>query len=313
MGYGDVIAFCAYATNILGPVVRFASVANQIVQVGVSIDRINEVLGRDPTIKEAPDATPVETLAGDITVDGVEFGYNAGQQVLRDVHLAVPAGTHVGVVGSCGSGRSTLAMLLRRFYEPDEGEISVDGTDIRQYRLRDYRQALAMVLPDSAIFDGTIRENLCYGKPDVAEDRMTEVSKALGLHEFVCELSAGYDTRVGAGGLKLSTGVCQKIGVARALISEPLVLIVDEATSSMDADSAEQVNAAVREAMAGRTCILIVNRVLMARGTDTILVMREGQIAEAGRHEELAVRPNGHYRELFARQYGEDRLPPVET
>ena len=312
MGYGDVIAFCAYATNILGPVVRFADVANQIVQIGVAIDRVNEVLGREPAIKDSPEATPLTTLRGAVRVEGVAFDYGTGEAVLRDMHLDVPAGTHLGVVGTAGSGRSTLAMLLRRFFEPDEGRIEVDGTDIRQYRLKDYRRALAMVLPESTIFDGTIRENLCYGAPNAGEERMVEVSNALGLHEFVGQLSRGYDTRVGAGGLRLATGSRQRIGLARALLSEPLILIVDEATASLDPDSAELVNAAVREAMQGRTCILIVNRVLMARDADHIVVMHEGQVVEDGAHDDLARRPGGLYRTLLARQYGEDRLPPAE-
>ncbi len=312
MGYGDVVAFCAYATQILGPVVRFAGVANQFVQVGVSIDRINEILERPPAITEKPEAEPVETLLGDIRVDGVTFEYGGGRPVLRDIHLDVRAGSHVAVVGTPGSGRSTLAMLLRRFYDPDEGRIAVDGKDIRDYRLRDYRQALAMVLPESAVFDGTIRENLCYGRPEVSEDRMVQVSKALGLDEFVSELKAGYETRVGTGGLKLSTGVRQKIGLARALIADPLVLIVDEATASLDTESAETVNAAIRDAMAGRTCIIIVHRVLMARDAGQVVVMEDGKVVEQGVHHELLCRPGALYREVFAQQYGEARLPPAK-
>ena len=311
MGYGDIIAFCAYATNLLGPVTRFAGVANQIVQAGVSIDRVNEVLDREPAIAEAPEPRAVEKLDGDIRLDGVTFNYGDGGQALDRVHLEIPAGTHVAMVGPPGAGRSTLAMLLRRFYDPDEGSIEVDGTDIRGYRLRDYRQALAMVLPESAMFDGTIRENVCYGNPDVPEQRMVEVARALELDAFVQELAMGYDTRVGTGGLRLSTGVQQKIGIARALLTDPLILIVDEATASLDPESAEHVNKAVQEAMQGRTCILIVHRVLMAENSDRVVVLDEGRVVETGVHGELLRHREGLYRELFARQYGDDRLPPV--
>jgi ABC-type multidrug transport system fused ATPase/permease subunit len=311
MGYGDVIAFCAYATNILGPVTRFAGVANQIVQAGVSIDRVNEVLDREPAIKETPEPLPVERLDGEIHLEGVTFDYSTAARALENVHLNIPAGTHVAVVGPPGAGRTTLAMLLRRFYDPDEGSIRVDGTDIRHYRLRDYRQAMAMVLPESTIFDGTIRENLCYGNPEVPEDRMVEVARALELHDFVEELVVGYDTRVGTGGLKLSTGVQQKIGIARALLAEPLVLIVDEATVSLDPESAERVNDAIRRAMHSRTCIIIVHRLLMARDSGQVVVMDSGRVVETGEHEELLADSRGLYRELFARQYGEYRLPPA--
>lgn len=312
MGYGDVVAFCAYATNILGPVTRFAGVANQIVQVGVSVDRINEVLNRQPAIREDPEPEPVETLAGDIGVKGVTFSYGGAEPALRDCCLDISAGTHVAVVGSAGSGRTTLAMLVRRFYDPTDGKIEVDGTDIRDYRLSDYRQALAMVLPESTIFSGTIAENLCYGKPDVTEDRMVEVSAALGLHEFVNELAEKYGTRVGPGGLTLSTGIRQKIGVARALLSAPLVLIMDEATALLDPESAQAVNEAVQRAMENRTCVMVVNRVLMAEGADKVLVMRDGRVVEAGAHSQLLRSDGSLYREIFARQYGAERLPPVE-
>ena len=311
MGYGDVVAFCAYATQILGPVVRFSAVANQIVQVGVSADRVNEILDREPAIKDKPDAEPIETLQGDIKIDGVTFDYGQGQPVLEEIQLEIPAGTHLAIVGSAGSGRSTLAMLLRRFYEPANGSIEVDGRNIQDYRLRDYRSALALVLPESTVFDGTVRENLRYGKPDAPEERMVEAAKAVGLHEFVDSLAKKYDTRLGTGGLKLSAGARQRIGVARALISEPLILIVDEATASLDPESAEAVNEAIRAAMKGRTCLMAVHRVLMASKADAVVVMHEGRLVESGRHEELIVKPESLYRMIYAKQYGEDRLPPA--
>ena len=311
MGYGDVVAFCAYATQLLGPVVRFTAVANQIVQVGVSVDRIQEILDREPAIEEAPEPTPVEALRGEIKVHGITFGYGPSNPALKAVDIEIPAGTHLAVLGPPGSGRTTLAMLLRRFYDPAEGRIEVDGTDIRQYRLKDYRQALALVLPESAIFDGTIRENLCYGRPDAADEQMLGVAAAVGLHELVDGLAQKYGTRLGAGGLKLSAGVQQQIGIARALLSEPFILIADEATASLDPMTAEAVNEAISRAMEGRTFILIVSRVLMARQADEVAVLDEGQIVATGTHDELLAQPDSLYRDLFARQYGEDRLPPA--
>lgn len=310
MDYGDVVAFAAYATQLLGPVVRFSSVANQIVQVGVSIDRINEILDREPAIKERKDAKSIEKLQGNINIEGVTFQYQEGEPVLRDLHLDVPAGVNLAIVGTTGAGRTTLAMLLRRFYEPEDGKIEVDGQDIKNYRLSDYRKSLALILPESTIFDGTIGDNLLYGSPDASEEQMIEVSKAIGLHDFVMNLANGYDTQLGTGGLKLSTGNRQRIGIARALLSEPFILIVDEATATLDPESADTVNNAILDAMKERTCIMIVNRVLMAKSADNIAVMENGEVIDTGVHEELIVEPNSLYREIYAKQYGEERLPP---
>ena len=312
MEYGDILAFAAYSTQLLGPVIRFSSVANQIVQVGVSIDRINEILEREPAIKDSPDAIAIEELQGDIKVEGLFFNYEGGETALENVHLEIPAGTHLAILGTAGAGRTTLAMLLRRFYEPTDGKIEVDGKDISEYSLRDYRENLAMVLPESTIFDGTIRNNLCYGKPDASEETMVQVSKAVGLHDFVEKLSQGYDTPLGTGGLKLSAGTQQRIGIARALISEPFILIADEATGSLDPESAEMVNQAIRDAMKGKTCIMIVHRALMARDADSVAVMDEGKIVETGEHNELILEPDSLYREIYGKQYGEKRLPPVK-
>ncbi len=308
MEFGDVIAFCAYATQLLGPVVRFSTVANQLVQVGVSVDRIQEILDQEPAIREAPDAAPVETVQGHLRIDGVTFGYDQEHAVLRDVRLDIPPGTHLAVVGPHGAGRTTLAMLLRRFYDVGGGRIEFDGADIRELRLQDYRRAVAMVRSESALFDGTIRENVCYGKPEAAEERMIEVSKAIGLHEFVQELAEGYETKIGAGGLRVSAGIQQQIGVARALISEPGVLIVDEAIASLDPHTADTVNRAIIDLMRDRTCILVVHRLLMARGADQVAVIENGTVAQIGTHQELIRDVKGLYGRLFALQYGEDRL-----
>lgn len=311
MDYGDVIAFAAYATQLLGPVVRFSQVSNQLAQIGVSVDRINEIQNREPAIREHAEARPVAHMKGDIRVEGVTFGYDPDRPILRDFHIEIPAGSNVALVGTPGAGRTTLAMLIRRFYDPSEGRVSVDGEDIRRFKVREYRQALALVMSESAIFDGSIRSNLCYGKPDADEQRMIEVARAVGLHEFIASLADGYDTSLGTGGLRLSVGAQQQIGVARALISDPAILIVDEATASLDPDTAEVVLDAIYRIMEGKTCILIVNRLQMAKDTDRVMVLREGQVVEAGSHDELLATDGTLYRDIYGQQYGEDQLPPT--
>ena len=311
MGYGDVVAFCAYVAQILGPVVRFSSVSNQIVQVGLSIDRIDEILNRPPAIKDYPDARPIDALRGDIRINGLSFQYDSKSPSLKNVDLDIRAGTHLAILGALGSGRSTLGKLLRRFFEPDTGEIEVDGVNIQDYRLRDYRKSLALILPETAIFDGTIRDNLCYGNPGASEQRMVEVSESIGLHDFVAGLALGYDTRLGTGGLRLETGNLQRVGIARALVSDPFILIVDHATVPMDVESAVVAEKAIQKAMKDRTCIMIVHRVLLASESDEVIALKEGRIFERGTYEELVTNPDSLCRELFAKQYGEERLPPL--
>ena len=311
MGYGDVIAFVAYATLLLGPVVRFSQVANQLVQIGISVDRVNEIRSRDPAIREHEGARPITHLKGDIHVDGVTFGYEPDQPVLKDISIEISAGSNVAIVGTPGAGRTTLAMLLRRFYDPTEGHVAVDGEDVRRFKIRDYRHALSQAMPESAIFDGTIRSNLCYGKPDASEERIIEVTTAVGLHEFVSSLAKGYDTHLGTGGLRLSVGAQQQIGVARALISKPAILIVDEATAALDPDTAETVLNAIYKLMEDKTCLLIVHRLQMAKGADLVFVLQEGKVVETGSHDELLTAEGTLYRDIYGQQYGDDQLPPT--
>jgi ABC-type multidrug transport system fused ATPase/permease subunit len=304
---GNTLIYCAGCYYFVK-----GSMGYQIVQVGVSIDRIQEILDREPAIKESTAPLPIEELQGDIKVEGLTFAYEEGEVVLRGIDLDIPSGTHLAVLGTAGAGRTTLAMLLRRLYEPSDGKIEVDEVDIRQYSLRDYRSNLAMVLPESTIFDGTIRENVCYARQDASEASMLETSKAVGLHDFVEKLSQGYDTKLGTGGLMLSAGTQQRIGIARALLSEPFILIADEATASLDPESAVAVNKAIRDAMEGRTYIMIVNRALMTLDADNVVVMNEGEVVETGIHHELIIEPDSLYREIYGKQYGEERLPPVK-
>ncbi len=314
MGYGDVIAFCAYATQMLGPAVRFVTVANQIKQAGVSIDRIHEVLKREPSIKNLPGSRPVETLKGDIKLHKTSFRFNHGPYVLKDINLSLKAGTHLAILGSKGTGKTTLAMLLRRFYEPTSGQITVDGADIQRFRLRDYRLITGLVQSQSAVFDGALRDNLCYGNPEATEEQIVSISKLVGLHDFIVRLKHGYETRLGAGGMRLATGIQQKLGIARALLHFPQILILDDAVATLDPDSAHKAVNAVRQAMEGKTCIFILSRALPAMSADKVAIMSEdGGVAEMGGPAELLAQPHSEFRNIFVAQYGSENLPPANN
>lgn len=309
MNYGDVVAFCAYAVQLFVPVVRFATIANQFTQARVSAERIREIMESRQAIIDPTDSKPLDTLQGDIDIHGVTFGYSQDDEsVINGLNLHIPAGADVVIVGTKGSGKSTLAKLLRRFYDPDSGSILVNNTDIRDYRLSDYRRTISMVLPESAILDGTIAENLAYGKPDVEERRIVEISRAVGLHLFVEQLSGGYRTRLGTGGLKLSTGNRQRIGIARALLSDPFILIIDEATAVLDPEAAEEINTAIRKIMRDKTCILIASRALLIKNPDIFVVLDSGKVAESGTFQGLISNKSGALCGIVRNQYGEDVL-----
>ena len=312
MAYGEVVAFCSYATLLLGPLVRVSTIANEFTQAGVSVERIHQVLDRVPTICDTPGALPIDELKGDVEFDGLTFGYEQDAPVLHEIDLAINAGSHVAVVGPVGSGRSTLARLLRRFYEPQIGQIKVDDIDIRRYRLHDYQKNLAIVLSESAIFDGTIRENLLYGNSRATEEELAKIVRAVGLDDFIAESPEGYEMRLGSGGLKLAAGDRQRVGIARALLSKPLLLIIDEATASLDAESAQQIHLAIREVMKNITCIIVIHRLLIAKDADLILVLKEGKIIEQGQHDQLLKKSGGLYRMIYGLQYGNELLPPPE-
>lgn len=307
MGYGDVIAFCAYATQILGPVVRFVTVANQIKQAGVSIERINEIMSRQPAVKDHPEPRSVRKLRGDVELRKASFRIGGERSVLKDVDLSLRAGTHLAIMGGKGRGKTVLAMLLRRFYDPTSGLITVDGVDIRSYKLKDYRNATGMVQSRSSIFAGTIRENLCYGHPEADEEQMMAVSKLVGLHDAISRLRRDYDTRIGAGGMCLSSGIQQKLGIARALLHAPHILVLDDAVATLDPDSAHTAVHAVRSSMEGKTCVMILSRALLALSADMVAVMGEdGKLAELGPPKELLLQPESAYRSIFTAQYGAD-------
>jgi ABC-type multidrug transport system fused ATPase/permease subunit len=255
---------------------------------------------------------------GDVAFERVSFAYVPGVPVLRDVSFATPAGTTTALVGSSGAGKSTLIGLVTAFNRPTSGRVLVDGRDVATLRLRDYRANLGVVMQDNFLFDGTIKENIAFAKPDATDDEVRAVSRIAHCDEFIEKFEAKYDTIVGERGVKLSGGQRQRVAIARAILADPRILILDEATSSLDSESEALIRDGLRSLRRGRTTFVIAHRLSTIESADQILVMEEGRVIERGTHDELLA-ANGRYRQLYDKQYhverdqfinpGEDFLP----
>ncbi|MCS7263628.1 MAG: ABC transporter ATP-binding protein/permease [Armatimonadetes bacterium] len=270
-------------------------------QVAGSAERIFQVLDVQPQITDEPDAVDLPEVRGEIVFENVRFRYPSGDEVLKGVSFKIRTGEKVAIVGPSGVGKTTIVMLLMRFHDPTAGRILLDGHDLRKIRLRSLRQHMGLVLQDIFVIDGTISENITLGNPDATEDEIVEAAKLANAHEFIERLPNGYETWVGEGGAFLSVGQRQRIALARALLKKPAILILDEVTSHLDAESEAAVQQAVERAMQGRTVIIIAHRLSTVRNADRILVLQDGQIVEEGSHEEL-VAADTYYRRLYELQ-----------
>jgi ATP-binding cassette subfamily B protein len=249
-------------------------------------------------VREQPHARPLPPGNGAIVFDRVTFGYRQGLPVLREFSLEVPAGRSVALVGATGSGKSTVARLLPRFYDVDAGRILLDGADIRTLRLRDLRRSIGIVFEDTFLFSDTVRNNIAYGRLDATDAQIERAARLAHAHEFIEQLEHGYDTVVGEQGFSLSGGQRQRIAIARAILMEPRVLILDDATSSVDARMEEEIRTALKEVMAGRTTLIISHRLSTISLADQVVLVDEGRVAATGTHEEL-LRCSARYREVL--------------
>lgn len=304
MEVGTLTVFLAYLAMFFKPVQDLATMTNTIAQTSVGVERIRAILEADTIIPERPDAIEPQTLRGDIQFDHVSFGYDAAQPVLRDVSFTIKPGQLVGVVGPTGSGKSTVVSLIPRFYDVNAGSIKIDGMDIRDYKLHELRQHIGFVLQDTALFRGTVRENIAYGHPRATEDEIVQAAKLANAHEFISRMPHGYDSPVGERGLTLSGGQRQRIGIARALIRDNPILILDEPTAALDTESEELVIEALERLMKGRTVITIAHRLSTIRNAHNIIVLKDGVVAESGNHEQLLAL-GGVYAGLHRIQYAE--------
>ena len=302
MTLGDFIMYIFFVGLVAAPMVSIASIGTQITEAFAGLDRIREIL--DTATEDDVDAEKarLERIRGDIRFEDVWFEYNEGVPVLKGVSFHAPAGTTTALVGSSGSGKSTLISLVMAFNRPQRGRILVDGRDLATVPLRDYREQLASVLQENFLFDGTIVENIGYANPSATIDEIKAAARIAHCEEFILKFPDGYDTIVGERGIKLSGGQRQRVSIARAILANPRVLILDEATSSLDSESEEMIQDGLRSLREGRTSFVIAHRLSTIRSADQILVLEGGEIVERGTHAELLA-SNGRYRQLHDKQY----------
>ncbi len=309
LSLGTLVAFISYTISFYDPLRRLTEVDNVFQQAIAAGERIFELLDEVPEIRDAPDAVALDEIEGDVVFDDVHFRYGDGgpstssgqREVLHDVEFHMAPGEVVALVGPSGAGKTSIANLLCRFYDPGHGRVLVDGHDLRSVQIRSLRQHVAVVLQDTFLFNTTVRENLRYGKPDASEEEMVAAAMVAYAHEFIQQLPQGYDTEIGERGVKLSGGQKQRLALARAILADPRILILDEATSSVDAEAEYLIQQALEEVMKGRTSLVIAHRLSTIRNADKIIALEEGRIREVGDHHELLAR-GGLYSQLYQRQ-----------
>jgi subfamily B ATP-binding cassette protein HlyB/CyaB len=301
MTVGELVAFNMLAGQVSSPILRLAQLWNDFQQVGISMSRLGDIL--DARSEVAGNKTRIPKLAGAIGFDQVFFRYRPDSpDVIRSVSLSVKPGEVIGIVGRSGSGKSTLTKLVQRLYVPDRGRVAVDGQDIAVIDTASLRQQIGVVLQENNLFSRSIRDNIALSDPSMPIETIIAAAKLAGAHEFICELPEGYDTLVGEHGTGLSGGQRQRIAIARALITNPRILIFDEATSALDYESEKIIQDNMRQICAGRTVLIIAHRLSAVRDAHRIIVMERGQIVESGRHEELLGIPQGIYAHLYQLQ-----------
>ena len=310
---GELIAFNMLSSQMAGPIVRIAQLWTSFQQVGISMERLGDIL--NAPLEVAGQKTRIPRLAGAIEFDKVFFRYRPdAPDVLRTVNFKITPGEVIGIVGRSGSGKSTLARLVQRLYVPDRGRVLIDGQDLAIIDTTSLRRQLGVVLQENVLFTGSIRDNIALSNPGLPIEPIIEAARMAGAHEFICELAEGYDTKVGEHGSSLSGGQCQRIAIARALITNPRILIFDEATSALDYESEMVIQQNMRKICAGRTVLIIAHRLSAVRDANRILVMERGEIVEEGSHEELMAIKSGIYAHLYQLQFGlhSSRLQAVE-
>lgn len=309
MTIGELTVYLAYLARFFKPVKDLATTTNAVAQVAVGVERVRTILDADLIIPDDPNGLEPESLSGEIEFDHIAFGYDPAQPILTDLSLKIRPGQFVGIVGPTGSGKSTVVSLIPRFYDVQDGTVHIDGEDVRKYKLKHLRNQIGYVLQDTVLFRGTIFENIAFGRPEATKEEVIEAAKLANAHDFIMAMPLGYDTPVGERGLTLSGGQRQRIGIARVMIRDSPILLLDEPTAALDSESEKLVIDALEKLMKGRTVIAIAHRLSTIRDADLIAVVKGGVVAESGTHDELMAK-NGLYAELHRTQFdgGSDKV-----
>lgn len=295
---GTLVAFLGYLTNFFDPVQQLSQLYNTFLSAVAALDKITDLLDEEPEVIDPPGAVPLERIDGRVAFEQVRFAYGRGPEVLHGIDLDVAAGTTVALVGHTGAGKSTIAKLLARFYDPTAGRITIDGVDLRAVTQESLRRQLGIVPQEGFLFAGTVAENVAFGRREATREEVVAAVRAVGADEFVDGLEDGYDTQLGERGSRLSLGQRQLVAFARALLADPRILILDEATSSVDIGTERRIEQALRRLLQGRTAFIIAHRLSTIRDADLIVVLEHGQVVEQGTHDELLNR-RGLYTSLY--------------
>ena len=310
MTVGELTQFINYAAMLYGPLGWLAQLPRRIIRMTTAIDRIHDVLDEEPDIVDLPQARAVD-FSGNVEFQNVTFGYRSYEPVLSGVSFSVKKGEMIGLVGSSGAGKSTMINLIMRLYDPDGGRILIDGHDLREITIQSLHDQIGVVLQETFLFSGTVFNNIRYAKPDAGYEEVIKAAKLANAHDFICRMPDGYDTYVGEHGYNLSGGERQRIAIARAILTDPKILILDEATSNLDTESEFLIQTALERLTEGRTTFAIAHRLSTLRGADRIFVIDKQKIAEAGTHNEL-LRQKGIYYGLVTAQLKMHRTPGAE-